>query len=160
MLQKNWPAIILTISCLSITTALVAQYMFNLLPCKMCYYQRYVYYTIILLTLIFLIFKIKKSLIYLIIIEILLLIGLTLSLWHVGIENNLIEGTSGCSNILLESENPSNNINVLKEYILNNPIATCDQTNWSFLGISFAIYNAILQVVLLIINSILILKLK
>ena len=90
----------------------------------------------------------------LLIIEILILTGLFFAIWHVGIENHLLTGPMGCSNII----NNVNNIEELKTILTNKPIVFCDEVNWSFLGISFAIYNSLLQFLLLITNSMFIIK--
>ena len=42
--------------------------------------------------------------------------------------------------------------------ILNAPIVNCNEVNWSVLGISITVYNAILQFVLLSINTIYLFK--
>ena len=54
---KNWVALLFILSLVAIISALIAEYFFDLAPCKMCLKQRYPYYTIILLTLFFYFFK-------------------------------------------------------------------------------------------------------
>lgn len=153
-IEKNWIYLIITISSIAILTAFIAEHLFKILPCKMCLYQRYPYYILILVSFIFLFLKNKNNKIYYILVEILLLIGIFFSLWHVAIENNLISGPPGCA---ISLENFDSNLS-LKEYIINRPIVSCNEVNWTFLGISFAIYNSLLQIALLIINSIFMLK--
>ena len=152
--KKNWALIILIIAIVAIATALIAEHIFNILPCQMCIYQRYSYYSLIILSIIFLLLKKQNSSIYYLLVEIMLIVGLFFSLWHIGIENHLIGGPSSCSS---DMGNISN-IQDLKEYILNRPVIACDEINWTFLGVSFAIYNSILQMILLINNSRYILK--
>ena len=160
-IEKNWLAIILSISCIVILTAFIAQYIFFIIPCEICYYQRYTYYLIIFTSIIFFVFKIKFYLIYLILIEILLFLGLIFSIWHLGVENNLIQGSSGCTltDFSFNDDNEKN-LKELKNIIKQNPISQCNEINWSFLGISMVFYNIILQFVLIIINTILIRKHK
>ena len=153
-LKKNWSIIILTIAVITILTALTAEYIYNILPCKMCMYQRFSYYGLIVLSIIYILIKKQKNISYLLFVEIFLVLGLFFSLWHVGIEKNFIEGPSGCTNSLKNI----GNVGDLKEYILNKPIVSCNEINWTFLGVSFAIYNSLLQLLILIINSILIIK--
>lgn len=148
-LKKNWSFFILIFSIIIISIVLTAEYIFNILPCKMCLYQRYSYYGLILLSIIFILIKKQDRKIYLFLVEILIIAGLIFSLWHVGIENHLIDGPSGCASNI----NNINNIENLKIYILKRPIVACDEINWTFLGISFAVYNSITQAILLIINS-------
>ena len=156
-IEKNWLAIILCISCIAISIAFIAQYVFFIIPCEICYYQRYTYYLIIFTSIIFLSGKIKFNLFYLILIEIFLFVGLIFSIWHFGVENNLIQGSSGCTLTEFNFNNDNTkNLEELKNIIKDNPIAQCNEINWSFLGISMVFYNIILQFVLIIINTILI----
>ena len=153
-LKKTWSIIILIIASISIATALTAEYIYNILPCKMCVYQRFSYYGLIIISIIYILLKKQKHISYFLLVELLLVLGLFLSLWHVGIENNFIEGPSGCTNSLKNI----GNVGDLKEYILHKPIVSCNEINWAFIGISFAIYNSLLQFLLLITNSIFIIK--
>lgn len=148
--KKYWCLIILFISISVILTALIAEYFFLIQPCKMCLYQRYSYYLLIIISGLFLLLKKESDKIYLLITEILLICGLFVSLWHLGIENQLINFPSGCSNSIEDI----NNINDLKDQIIDSPLVMCNEINWSFLGISMVFYNSLLQFSLLIFNSI------
>ena len=89
--KKNWALIILIIAIVAIATALIAEHIFNILPCQMCIYQRYSYYSLIILSIIFLLLKKQNSSIYYLLVEIMLIVGLFFSLWHIGIENHTLE---------------------------------------------------------------------
>ena len=154
IITKNWTILVLIISSFAILVALIAENIFGYLPCKMCLYQRYPYYMIIIISAFFLLLRNENNMVLLLIIEILLLIGLFFALWHVGIENQILIGPSGCSNIIKNAES----VNELRTIITNRPIVFCDEVNWSFLGISFAIYNSLLLFALLIFNSIFLFK--
>ena len=52
-IKKNWAIIVLLISSTAILSALIAEYLFDILPCQMCLYQRYPYYFIILFSIIY-----------------------------------------------------------------------------------------------------------
>lgn len=154
ILYKNWSIIILLISSFAIGIALIAEYIYYLIPCKMCMYERYQYYGLIIISLIFIISKNQNNIIFYFLIEIFLLLGILLSLWHIGIENNLISGPKGCSAPIENIKDKES----LKKFILNRPIASCNEINWKLLGISIVIYNALLQIVLFIFNSIYLIK--
>ena len=153
-LKNNWTFFILLISIAVISTALIAEYFFGILPCKMCIFQRYSYYALIILSIIFLLLKKQNHKFYYLTVEAILIVGLFFSIWHVGIENDLINGPRGCSSAIKDISN----IIDLKKHILNTPIITCDQINWTFLGISFSIYNTLLQLLLITTNSIFLVK--
>mgnify|MGYP001381705640 CR=1 FL=1 len=152
-IKDYWAAVILIISIIVIAIALIAQYLYNILPCKMCLYQRYPYYILIFISLLFFIFP-KNKRYYFFLIEILLIIGLAITFWHLGIENNFIKGPGGCSSSLENIQNADE----LKTLILKSPIIACNEVNWTFLGISMVLYNFLLQLVLLTINTIIIFK--
>ena len=153
-LKNNWTFVILVVSLTVICTALIAEYFYGILPCKMCIFQRYSYYALIILSIFFLLLKKQNNKFYYLIVEIILIVGLFFSIWHVGIENDLINGPVACSSTIKDI----NNIVDLKKHIINTPVITCDHINWAFLGISFAIYNTLLQLALLTANSIFIIK--
>ena len=153
-LKNNWTFFILLISIAVISTALIAEYFFGILPCKMCIFQRYSYYALIILSIIFFLLKKQNHKFYYLTVEAILIVGLFFSIWHVGIENDLINGPRGCSSAIKDI----NNIIDLKKHILNTPIIACDQINWTFLSISFAIYNTLLQLLLITTNSIFLIK--
>ena len=51
---NNWLNILFILSIIAITSALVAEFFFDLEPCKMCLKQRHPYYIIIFLVILFL----------------------------------------------------------------------------------------------------------
>jgi disulfide bond formation protein DsbB len=75
--------------------------------------------------------------------------GLFYAIWHVGVENNLLSGPSGCSAGLQITENTIN----LKEQILSKQVISCDEVIWSFFGISAASINTIVLLFIFIVNA-------
>ena len=151
---KNWVALLFILSLVAIISALIAEYFFDLAPCKMCLKQRYPYYTIILLTLFFYFFKQLKKKILFILSELAIFYGLFYSIWHVGIEQKILPGPISCSGTLSNT----NSIQNLKEQINNQSIVNCTDINWTILGFSAATINTILLLLILIFNSIYILQ--
>ena len=151
---KNWLIILLLISLVAISSALIAEFFFNLMPCKMCLKQRYAYYAIIALLILFYFFRKYKNLWIVILIEFSILYGLFYSIWHVGIEKNILPGPSSCSGTLAKT----NSIENLKAQITDQPIVNCSDIIWSIFGISAATINVLLLLFLLIFNSIFIFK--
>ena len=150
IIKNNWVLIIFLISIFAITSALTAEYVFKILPCKMCLYQRYPYYFIIIISLIF--FYIKKLLYiwHLLLIECALCYGIFYATWHVGIEKKILSGLSGCST----SFDKTNSLKELKNQLLNQAIITCDEISWTILGLSAATINALVLLFLIIFNTI------
>ncbi len=153
-LIRYWAVILFTLSIIAISSAFIAEYVFNLSPCKMCLYQRYPYYFIIgVFILFYLIRKISNIWLY-ILTELAIFYGLFYSIWHVGIEKKLILGPSNCSAFIKKT----NSIEGLKEQILNKTIVNCNDITWSILGLSAATINTILLFLFLLFNTIFIIK--
>ena len=120
-------------------------------PCKLCIYQRFPYFIVILLassSLLIKNLKIKKlTFIFYILI---FFISLIMSLYHFGIEKNLWNALTGCE----ENIKSFGNSNNLKEYLLNKDYVSCNNVSFKFLGISLAGYNVIISFILLVISTI------
>jgi len=151
---NNWKKIIFILSFFAIFFALTAEYIYNLSPCKMCLYQRYPYYFILLVFVVFYFFKKLSSLWLFIMVELAILYGLFYSVWHVGIEKKIFSGPEGCSAFL----NKSNSIENLKDQILKQDVIDCSEVTWIIFGFSAATINSILLLLFLYFNSIFIIK--
>ena len=149
-IKKHWVVIVLLISSIAIFSALIAEYVFDILPCRMCLYQRYSYYFIIFISLVYIISKKIRLSFYYWICSFSFAIGLFFAAWHVGIEQRILPGLSGCTNTI----NVSQSLTKLKDQILNQKIITCDEIIWSFMGLSAATLNSLLLILLLLINTI------
>ena len=152
--QNNWFGILILLSFVALGSAFIAEYIFNLEPCKMCLKQRHPYYVIIVLTALFYLLKKHKSIYLFVMNEIAIFYGLFYSIWHVGIEQKILTGPASCSIILSET----NSLQDLKEQINNQPIINCSDIVWTILGLSATTINTILLLFILIFNSIFIIK--
>ena len=150
MIIPKWTILLFLISFISISSALVAEYFFNLQPCELCLKQRHPYYLIfICLILIFLLKNLNKIWLYLVI-QFASVYGLFYSIWHVAVENKILRGPAGCSAMLTNSESASD----LKAQILSKQVVSCDEVIWSFFGISAASINTIVLLVIFMFNAI------
>ena len=153
-LLNNWLFLLFTLSLIALISALTAEFFFDLAPCKMCLKQRHPYYAIILFILLFYFFRSVKNIWLFILSEFAILYGLFYSIWHIGIEQNVLPGPASCSGTLSKT----NSIQSLKEQINNQPMVNCTDITWSILGLSAATINSILLLLILIFNSIYILQ--
>ena len=150
MIIRNWSKLLFVISFFSISSALVAEYYFNLQPCELCLKQRHPYYLILIcLVFIFLLKNLNKIWLY-VVIQFASVYGLFYSIWHVGVENKILKGPAGCSAMLTSSENATD----LKAQILSKQVISCDEVIWSFFGISAASINTLVLLVIFIFNAI------
>ncbi len=125
-----------------ILVALAFQHLGGLQPCDLCYKQRWVYYVAIaLIPLVLLLygrgfeFQVR-----------LLLFGLTAAFlanmilggYHAGVEWKFWDGPSGCAAI----QNLDDKINLM-EALNKVKVVPCGDVQWTFLGLSMAVYSAI-----------------
>jgi len=119
-------------------------------PCELCLLQRYPYFIIILISIAFIIAKIKKKkispklAIFLILAPI--LSGLLIALYHYGIENSYWRNISGCSdqlsNIDINTENLLSGLSEIKPNC-SDPI--------KIFGISISGYNILSNILMILI---------
>ena len=150
MILKHWNYVLLLVSSVSILSALIAEYFFNLQPCELCLKQRHPYYFMIGFIIINFLIPISKKIFVFLLIQLSSLYGLFYAIWHVGVENKFLKGPSGCSAGL----NISSNTVDLKEQILSKQVMSCDEVVWSFFGLSAASINTIILLVIFILNAI------
>ena len=156
ILFRYWFWVISILSMVAISTALIAEYIFDLEPCSMCLKQRHPYYFILFIFILFsLIHKFPRIWFYLGA-QLASIYGLFYSIWHVGIEQKILPGLPGCTFTI----NASQSLKDLKEQILKQNIATCDEVTWSFIGLSAATINSLLLILLLLVNIIFLVKHK
>ena len=150
MIIRNWTLLLFIISLISISSALIAEYFFNLQPCELCLKQRNPYYLILVSLVFIIIIKNLNKFVFYLLIQLASVYGLFYSIWHVGVENKILKGPAGCSALLTNSENTSD----LKAQILSKQVISCDEVIWSFFGISAASINTLVLLVIFILNAI------
>ena len=154
LIKNNWIIIVFIISIVAISSALIAEYLFKILPCKMCLYQRYQYYFIIFIIILLYLLKKTYFIWHIFLFEAAFIYGSFYALWHVGIEKKILPSLTSCSNTINNTDSLEN----LKTQILNQSVISCDEINWVMFGMSAATINSILLLFLLIINTIFIIK--
>ena len=155
MILRNWHYLLILISIAAILSALTAEHLYGLQPCDLCLKQRHPYYLfIILILLTFIVPYLYKIMIYALV-QLGTIYGIFYSIWHVGVENKLLKGPSGCSSGL----SMSSNTNDLKEQILSKQGISCDEVIWSFFGMSAATLNTIALLFIFVINGLYIFRL-
>jgi len=151
---RHWIGILFSISLVAIASALIAEHLFDLAPCKMCLNQRYPYYLIIIMAILFYLFRKTQNIWLYILSHVAILYGLFYSVWHVGIEQKILSGPSSCSGIL----NQTNSIENLKQQIENQAIVNCSEITWTIMGLSAATINSLIFLFIFTFNTIFIIK--
>ena len=146
---RFWAVIVFVLSIIAISSALIAEYVFNILPCKMCLYQRYPYYFIISIFILFYFFRKISNIWFYILTELAIIFGLFYSIWHVAIEQKILLAPSSCDGVQREVSSIEN----LKEQIFNQVIVNCNDINWTILGLSAATINTVLLILIFLFNT-------
>jgi disulfide bond formation protein DsbB len=123
---------------LSLGTAYIAQYGYNLLPCPLCMYQRYTYFMMLPIAIIG-IFKNDNPRLVNFLLSLCVILGVItafVALYQFFVEQGIFEGTSTCS---AEFKAGSD----LKTQIMNNPIASCQAASWRVFGLPITFLHAL-----------------
>lgn len=160
------PIFITASSLLSLLMALIAQYGFELEPCKLCIWQRWPYAINIALGIAMFILAahsnnnniILKTLLLLTILV--FLSGSAIGVYHAGIEYGWWQEITSCVDDIDNNIVNNSDLSSLKAEIFKQPIAACDQPEFVLFGISMAGYNAIWSLLLALVLVIAMLSYK
>ena len=143
--QNYFYQIIIFISLFSILSALYIEHILSIQACKLCLYQRIPY--ILSIVVCFFGYFFSKNKIWKYLLILIFFISIVLSGYHVGIENNLFDEFSGCTN---QSLNTLDKAELLQS--LNNFLPSCKDVNFRILGLSLATINFLLSIALILIT--------
>ena len=136
ILNKAELTLILTFSVFALISAFFIEYVLGHEPCNLCLLQRLPYLGVILaFLLIFFIDKFERKFFF--IATLFFLISLILSIYHVGIEQGIIQESFVCS--LEQNINSLSKEDILKS--LKNKPVSCKEVNFTIFGLSLATIN-------------------
>lgn len=136
ILNKAELTLILTFSVFALISAFFIEYVLGHEPCNLCLLQRLPYLGVILaFLLIFFIDKFERKFFF--IASLFFLISLILSIYHVGIEQGIIQESFVCS--LEQNINSLSKEDILKS--LKNKPVSCKDVNFTIFGLSLATIN-------------------
>ena len=127
----------LTVPAALLGGAYIGQYAFNLIPCEMCWWQRYAHFAALVFAVLALLRPPARLLTWLAALAI--LVGGLLGLYHAGVEYGWWQGFTACTSEVTLGDDPLS-------AILSAPMIRCDQVQWSLAGISLAGFNFLLSV--------------
>jgi disulfide bond formation protein DsbB len=132
------PVVILVASVAVVGTALLSQYVGGLYPCELCLYERWPYYTAIVVTaLALLIGKARLATMVVALSVLIFAAGSALAFYHVGVEQRWIQGPTACTGDLGQTSSPE----ALLQALQGREPVQCDVVQWSFHGITLAGLN-------------------
>ncbi len=141
LILKKYFLFIFFITLLSLLSAIYIEFVLDQKPCKLCVYQRVPY--IIAIFICFLGFTSEKKIIWLYFLATIFIISLFLSGYHVGIENNIFNEFSGCSNTSIGLIDKTD---IIKS--LNDNLPSCKEINFRIFGLSLATINLFISILI------------
>ena len=138
---KNYFFLIFLISVFSLLSAIYIEFVLNQKPCKLCIYQRIPYVLAIFISFLGISTKNKYS--WLLLIFLIFVFSSLISGYHFGIENNIFEEFSGCTNQSIDLLDKSK---ILES--LNNEPPNCKEVNFKIFGFSLATINLFISVII------------
>ena len=143
---RAYPAALLAACLLALVSALTAQFVFHLLPCILCLYQRVPFVLSAVFCAVALLPRLssKGRMILLLLCAVVLTVNSGIAVYHVGVEDHWWAGTAKC---IGGEPIPMNAADMLASLDAPPP-ARCDQPAWRLFGISMAGYNIPFSLVL------------
>jgi disulfide bond formation protein DsbB len=125
-----------------LAAAFGSEHIGGLVPCEMCWWQRYPHIAAVALAAMAFAGPATSSRSRLLTAFAAAAIAISgaIGVYHAGVELKIFEGLTTCTSFASGASNDE-----LLKSILNAPIVRCDQVQWSFLGISMAGWNAIIS---------------
>ena len=146
--QLKISQLIFIFSILAICFAFFLQYFLGHQPCKLCIYQRIPYYIVVLVSVLYLIFK-KYFKVYYSLLIFLLLSEFFISNYHT-LSTFGILNYSGCESATLPKD-----ITKLKDALMSDSlVVNCSNANLKFIGVPLSVYNSLFSFVFLLLITI------
>lgn len=142
--------------------AYIGEHLYNLKPCMLCYYQRYLFMLILFIgALGYLMTKERQRIAMIYLSGAFFMINAGVAVYQVLVEKKWVTLPQVCKNTKLATTSFAN----FKESLISKgTLPPCDQVSWELFGISMAGYNALFTLLLgmscLFMASLLLLKLR
>jgi disulfide bond formation protein DsbB len=121
----------------ALAAAFGSQYLGGLVPCEMCWWQRYAHIAALALALLAWFVR-GRPLVWLAALAI--AVSGAIGVYHAGVELHYFKGLTQCTATVTGGSTDD-----FLKAIMSAPMVRCDEIQWSFLGISMAGWNAILS---------------
>ena len=145
--KKNYPQILFVLSFLILTSALIIEYGFGYQPCNLCLIERIPYGLSIIILLLNFLLK-KNQIFYSVLLMLIFSFSTIISIYHLGIEQGLIEESSICTSQNLDLITKEQVLNSLKELNIS-----CKNVAFKIFGLSLTTYNIFASVLMFILSS-------
>jgi disulfide bond formation protein DsbB len=129
-------ALALLVPAVALAVAFGSQYLGHLVPCRMCWWQRYAHMAALALAVLAFLAK-GRPLVWLAALAI--AVSGAIGFYHAGVELHYFQGFTDCTASVGAGGSPDDFLKA----IMAAPMVRCDDIQWSLLGISMAGWNAI-----------------
>ena len=127
--------------------ALLSQYVGGLQPCELCLYQRWPYYTVIIVSALALAAGRRDVTVAVTGIAVLaFVVGAGLAFYHVGVEQHWFAGPSACTGVSAGG----GGVDDFRARLLAQQPVRCDEPQWALFGVSLAGWNLLASVALVV----------
>ena len=134
--EKVAQRLAIAVPALLVGGAYVSQYAFGLVPCEMCWWQRYAHFAALAIALASTVLSPKRM--WIALAGAAILVAGLIGGFHAGVEYGWWEGFTTCSSLDLGGKDPL-------DAIMNAPLVRCDEVQWSLAGISLAGFNFLIS---------------
>ncbi len=146
LVKKYYFIPLMILSAVILSTVYLIEIYLELPPCKLCIYQRVPYFFSLIICLFSFFLTNKKYLIY--ILFFVFTMSMIVSFYHSLVERGLINFEIGCTSM----NQDFSNIDDLKKYLDEVPIAKCDEILFSVFGLSLANINFLISFLINLLN--------
>lgn len=126
---------------IALVIAFVAEYVFLIRPCPLCWYERYLYMALLAVSVLGLIYQ---RLIVFVFSLIILAAGFIVTFYHFGVENHWWQFM--CQDVGHEAQT----VEELKRLMMQTPPPSCNTPLWKIFGLSAVFWSLIYQIFLFI----------
>ena len=122
-----------------LASAISFEFFYDLVPCKLCIWQRWPHVIIVVVMLLGL--SVTNKTWILLLISLSAIVTGSIGFHHIGIEQGWWSGPTGCSSQF----GSETNISTLTKLLLETPVVKCDEIVWSLFNISMAGWNSLVS---------------
>jgi len=145
--KKNYLQILLILSFLILTSALIIEYVFGYQPCNLCLIERIPYGLSIIILLLNFLFK-KDQIFYSVLLMLIFSFSTIISIYHLGIEQGLLVESSICTSQNLDLITKEQVLNSFKELNIS-----CKNVAFKIFGLSLTTYNIFASILMLVLSA-------
>lgn len=125
--------------------AFILEHFYGVHPCQMCLYEQKVFMTTSGVAFLGLFFSSRWQYFIILLLGFIFIGGAGLAAYHVAIQQHWVSLPTFCA---AQDFSAFDSIETLREQMLKTPFVRCDKVTWSLFGLSLAVYNTLVSLIL------------